>query len=169
METADSQEKTLEPTSMTSTLARKKALFKKDAANEGQKKRERKTTDQFVGRRKTSVARVSLHPGSGKIVINNREINEYFPRPDLRASVIQPLLLTEVQGQVDVKVNVYGGGITGQAQAIALGIARSLDRADSAHHSKLKAAGLFTRDPRMVERKKYGFHKARRSTQFSKR
>jgi small subunit ribosomal protein S9 len=112
---------------------------------------------------------VSLRPGTGKIIINNREMSEYFPRPELRAAVMQPLLLTERAAQTDVHVNVYGGGVTGQAQAVALGIARSIDQSDSSQHSKLKAAGLLTRDPRMVERKKYGFHKARRATQFSKR
>nr|WP_281054981.1 30S ribosomal protein S9 [Turneriella parva] len=141
----------------------------KPAGAEAQVRRERKTTDQFVGRRKTAVARVSLKPGSGKITINNRDINEYFPRPDLRAAVLAPLVVTERVGQIDVNVNVYGGGVAGQAQAVSLGIARSIDRADNTQHTKLKAAGLLRRDPRMVERKKYGLHKARRATQFSKR
>ncbi len=149
-------------------MTKRKASLKPVAA-EAQVRRERKTTDQFVGRRKTAVARVSLKPGSGKITINNRDINEYFPRPDLRAAVLAPLVVTERVGQIDVKVNVYGGGVAGQAQAVSLGIARSIDRADNTQHTKLKAAGLLRRDPRMVERKKYGLHKARRATQFSKR
>ena len=149
-------------------MTKRKASLKPVAA-EAQVRRERKTTDQSVGRRKTAVARVSLKPGSGKITINNRDINEYFPRPDLRAAVLAPLVVTERVGQIDVKVNVYGGGVAGQAQAVSLGIARSIDRADNTQHTKLKAAGLLRRDPRMVERKKYGLHKARRATQFSKR
>ena len=149
-------------------MTKRKASLK-PAGTEAQVRRERKTTDQFVGRRKTAVARVSLKPGSGKITINNRDINEYFPRPDLRAAVLAPLVVTERVGQIDVKVNVYGGGVAGQAQAVSLGIARSIDRADNTQHTKLKAAGLLRRDPRMVERKKYGLHKARRATQFSKR
>lgn len=151
-----------------SLTKRKIALKKADDSNK-HIRRQRKTTDQFVGRRKTAVARVSLRPGSGKIVVNNRDVNEYFTRPELRAAVLQPLLVSERAAQTDVHVNVYGGGVTGQAHAIALGIARSIDQSDTAQHSKLKAAGLLTRDPRMVERKKYGLHKARRATQFSKR
>ena len=149
-------------------MTKRKAALK-PAGTEAQVRRERKTTDQFVGRRKTAVARVSLKPGSGKITINSRDINEYFPRPDLRAAVMAPLVVTERVGQIDVNVNVYGGGVAGQAQAVSLGIARSIDRADNTQHTKLKAAGLLRRDPRMVERKKYGLHKARRATQFSKR
>lgn len=149
--------------------SKRKVALKKYEDTPKQQRRQRKATDQFVGRRKTAVARVSLRPGTGKILINNRDVNEYFTRPELRAAVMQPLVVTERVGQTDVHANVYGGGITGQAQAIALGIARSIDQSDSSQHSKLKAAGLLTRDPRMVERKKYGFHKARRATQFSKR
>ncbi len=149
-------------------MTKRKAALK-PAGTEAQVRRERKTTDQFVGRRKTAVARVSLKPGSGKITINSRDINEYFPRPDLRAAVMAPLVVTERVGQIDVNVNVYGGGVAGQAQVVLLGIARSIDRADNTQHTKLKAAGLLRRDPRMVERKKYGLHKARRATQFSKR
>jgi small subunit ribosomal protein S9 len=151
------------------SMTKRKLSLKKDEQGTKQVRRQRKPTDQFVGRRKTAVARVSLRPGTGKILVNNRDINEYFTRADLRVAVMQPLLLTERAAQTDVHVNVYGGGVTGQAQAVALGIARSIDQSDSSQHSKLKAAGLLTRDPRMVERKKYGFHKARRATQFSKR
>jgi small subunit ribosomal protein S9 len=150
-------------------VKKRKASLKTEKEAPKQPRRQRKPTDQFVGRRKTAVARVSLRPGTGKIVINNRDLNDYFTRIDLRAAVMQPLLITERASQTDVYVNVYGGGITGQAQAIALGIARSIDQSDSSQHSKLRAAGLLTRDPRMVERKKYGLHKARRAPQFSKR
>jgi small subunit ribosomal protein S9 len=155
--------------SLAESMTRRKMTLKKSPDAKAQVKRTRKPTDQFVGRRKTSVARVALKSGSGKIVINNRELNEYFTRADLRAAVLLPFNVTEKAGQFDVKATVYGGGIQGQAQAISLGIARSLDLNDSTTHSKLKAAGLLTRDPRMVERKKYGLHKARRATQFSKR
>jgi small subunit ribosomal protein S9 len=155
--------------SLAESMTRRKASLKKSPETKVQTKRVRKSTDQFVGRRKTSVARVALKPGSGKITINDRDINEYFPRPDLRATVLQPLIVTERANQFDVKARVYGGGINGQAQAISLGIARSIDSSDEAVHTKLKSAGLLKRDPRMVERKKYGLHKARRATQFSKR
>ena len=151
------------------SMTKRKASLKKTPEGNAQVRRTRKSTDQFVGRRKTSVARVALKPGSGKVTINARDIAEYFPRADLRATVLQPLIVSERASQFDVKVRVYGGGINGQAQAISLGIARSIDQSDSAVHSKLKSAGLLKRDPRMVERKKYGFHKARRATQFSKR
>ncbi|MBX3720598.1 MAG: 30S ribosomal protein S9 [Turneriella sp.] len=150
-------------------MTRRKVALKKPADAKAQVRRTRKNTDQFVGRRKTSVARVALKSGSGKITINNRDLNEYFTRADLRAAVLQPFVVAEKAGQFDVKATVYGGGIRGQAQAISLGIARSIDQNDNTTHSKLKAAGLLTRDPRMVERKKYGLHKARRATQFSKR
>lgn len=155
--------------SLAESMTRRKVAFKKPADAKAQVKRVRKNTDQFVGRRKTSVARVALKAGSGKIIINNRELNEYFPRADLRAAVLAPFAVSEKVGQFDVKATVYGGGIQGQAQAISLGIARSIDQNDNTVHSKLKAAGLLKRDPRMVERKKYGLHKARRATQFSKR
>jgi len=156
-------------TSLAESMTRRKVALKKPADAKAQVRRTRKNTDQFVGRRKTSVARVALKSGSGKITINNRDLNEYFTRADLRAAVLQPFVVAEKAGQFDVKATVYGGGIRGQAQAISLGIARSIDQNDNTTHSKLKAAGLLTRDPRMVERKKYGLHKARRATQFSKR
>lgn len=155
--------------SLAESMTRRKGALKKPTDGKAQVKRTRKPTDQFVGRRKTSVARVALKAGSGKITINNRELNEYFTRADLRAAVLQPFIVAEKAGQFDVKATVYGGGIQGQAQAISLGIARSIDVNDNTVHSKLKAAGLLKRDPRMVERKKYGLHKARRATQFSKR
>jgi len=122
-----------------------------------------------TGRRKSSVARVRLLPGTGKIVINGRSFEDYIPNPATRLDVLQPLALTENTSNYDVFVNVYGGGITGQAGAIRLGITRALLEANPDYRSTLKKAGLVTRDPRAKERKKYGLKKARRAPQFSKR
>lgn len=122
-----------------------------------------------TGRRKSSVARVRLVPGTGKIVINDREIDTYIPFEALRAVVRQPLVATETVGAYDVLVNVHGGGYTGQAGAIRHGIARALLQADPEYRPTLKRAGLLTRDARMKERKKYGLKGARRAPQFSKR
>ncbi|MEH7383154.1 30S ribosomal protein S9 [Bacillus sp. JJ1533] len=122
-----------------------------------------------TGRRKSSVARVRLVPGDGRIVINGRDIAEYIPFEALRAVVNQPLIATETVGRYDVLVNVNGGGYTGQAGAIRHGIARALLQADPEFRPSLKSAGLLTRDPRMKERKKYGLKGARRAPQFSKR
>ncbi|WP_062349874.1 30S ribosomal protein S9 [Bacillus kwashiorkori] len=122
-----------------------------------------------TGRRKSSVARVRLVPGDGKIVINNRDIETYIPFAALREVVKQPLVATETVGSYDVLVNVHGGGYTGQAGAIRHGIARALLQADPEFRSTLKRAGLLTRDARMKERKKYGLKGARRAPQFSKR
>ena len=123
-----------------------------------------------TGRRKSSVARVYLVPGNGKITINKRDINEYFGLETLKLIVRQPLELTETVAKFDVLVNVQGGGFTGQAGAIRHGISRALCVADKeAFRAPLKAAGFLTRDSRMKERKKYGLKKARRASQFSKR
>jgi small subunit ribosomal protein S9 len=122
-----------------------------------------------TGRRKSSVARVRLVPGEGRIVINGRDINEYIPFAALREVVNQPLVATETTGNYDVLVNVSGGGYTGQAGAIRHGIARALLQVDPEYRPSLKTAGLLTRDPRMKERKKYGLKAARRAPQFSKR
>ena len=122
-----------------------------------------------TGRRKSSVARVRLVPGEGRIVINGRDINEYIPFAALRLVVNQPLVATETTGSYDVLVNVSGGGYTGQAGAIRHGIARALLQVDPEYRPALKSAGLLTRDPRMKERKKYGLKGARRAPQFSKR
>ncbi|MCI8804871.1 MAG: 30S ribosomal protein S9 [Clostridiales bacterium] len=122
-----------------------------------------------TGRRKSSVARVYLIPGSGKIIINKRSIDDYFGLDTLKLIVRQPLELTGMLDKFDVKVNVYGGGTTGQAGAIRHGISRALLEADSDFRSSLKKAGFLTRDPRMKERKKYGLKAARRAPQFSKR
>jgi small subunit ribosomal protein S9 len=122
-----------------------------------------------TGRRKSSVARVRLVPGDGKVIINGREMVEYIPFAALREVVNQPLVATETLGSYDVLVNVKGGGYTGQAGAIRHGIARALLQADPEFRPTLKRAGLLTRDPRMKERKKYGLKGARRAPQFSKR
>ena len=122
-----------------------------------------------TGRRKTSVARVRLVPGTGNIVINKRDVEEYVPFESLRNVIKQPLVATETVGSYDIHVNVDGGGFTGQARAIRHGIARALLQVDPDFRPALKSAGLLTRDARMKERKKPGLRGARRSPQFSKR
>ena len=122
-----------------------------------------------TGRRKSSVARVYLVPGTGKITINKRDIDEYFGLDTLKVIVRQPLVATETSDKFDVLVNVKGGGYTGQAGAIRHGISRALLTVDGDFRPALKKAGYLTRDPRMKERKKYGLKKARRAPQFSKR
>jgi small subunit ribosomal protein S9 len=122
-----------------------------------------------TGRRKHSVARVRLVPGDGNIVINKRDINDYFDLETLKLIVKQPLRATETEGRYDVLVNVNGGGYTGQAGAIRHGVSRALLKADPEFRGVLKRAGFLTRDPRMKERKKYGLKAARRAPQFSKR
>ncbi|MBI4429684.1 MAG: 30S ribosomal protein S9 [Ignavibacteriales bacterium] len=122
-----------------------------------------------VGRRKNAVARVKLVEGSGKITINNRDLENYFGIEVLRGEVKKPFAVTETLGRYDAKISVAGGGPTGQAGAISLGIARSLVTIDEDLRTNLRNAGLLTRDPRMVERKKYGQKKARKRFQFSKR
>jgi small subunit ribosomal protein S9 len=122
-----------------------------------------------LGRRKTSVARVYLMKGSGKMTINKRDYKEFFPVAILQGKVEQPFNLTDTLGQYDIKVNVAGGGINGQAEAIRLGISRALVEVSGDFKTLLKAEGLMTRDPRMVERKKPGQPKARKKFQFSKR
>ncbi|MCI5772778.1 MAG: 30S ribosomal protein S9 [Clostridiales bacterium] len=121
-----------------------------------------------VGRRKSAVARVRLVPGDGKIVVNQRELDDYFGLETLKMSVRQPLTLINVNS-FDVMVNVHGGGLTGQAGAIRHGISRALCKANPELRGELKKAGFLTRDPRMKERKKYGLKAARRAPQFSKR
>jgi len=128
-----------------------------------------KGSAQTVGRRKAAVARVILSPGSGTIKVNSRELDNYFPRETDRIRVLQPLAATETADKYDVNVLVNGGGLTGQADAVRLGIARALVKLDEARRPALRAEGLMTRDPRAVERKKYGRHKARRRPQYSKR
>ena len=122
-----------------------------------------------TGRRKSSIARVYLVPGTGKITINKRDMDSYFGLETLKLIVRQPLALTETADKFDVLVNVHGGGFTGQAGAIRHGISRALLQADGDYRPALKKAGFLTRDPRMKERKKYGLKAARRAPQFSKR
>jgi small subunit ribosomal protein S9 len=122
-----------------------------------------------TGRRKTSVARVYLRPGSGKIVVNRRDFDEYFPNQVLKMVIRQPLLLTETADKFDILINVTGGGPTGQAGAIRHGISRALLEYNGELRPQLKAVGFLTRDARKVERKKYGQPKARKRFQFSKR
>ena len=122
-----------------------------------------------TGRRKSSVARVYLRSGKGEFTVNGRAFEEYIPSAATRFDVLQPLELTETTNKFDVLVNVYGGGTTGQAGAIRLGIARALMEVNPEYRAILKPAGLVSRDPRCKERKKYGLKKARRAPQFSKR
>lgn len=122
-----------------------------------------------TGRRKTSIARVYLQPGAGTITINGRSYDEYFPTKVKQFLIEQPFNMTNTLGQFDVKINVKGGGLTGQAEAIRLGLSRALVELTPEVKTTLKERGLMTRDPRMVERKKFGKKKARKSFQFSKR
>ena len=122
-----------------------------------------------TGRRKQSVARVRLMPGSGAVTVNGRDIDDYFGLETLKLIVRQPLVTTGTVGKVDIEATVHGGGVSGQAGAIRHGIARALLLVDESYRASLKAAGFLTRDPRMKERKKYGLKAARRAPQFSKR
>lgn len=122
-----------------------------------------------IGRRKTSVARIYMTTGSGNIVVNNKDFKEYFPTDVLQIIVKQPFALIGSEESFDLKVNVKGGGVAGQAEAVRLAISRALCEVDTENRPPLKKEGFLTRDPRMVERKKYGRRKARKKFQFSKR
>ncbi len=122
-----------------------------------------------IGRRKTAVARVYVSEGKGNITINKKKLEEYFTTGPLQYKVKQPFTLTENEGNFDVNVNVYGGGITGQAEAVRLALSRAMCEINEENREVLKPEGLLTRDPRMVERKKFGQKKARKKFQFSKR
>lgn len=122
-----------------------------------------------IGRRKTAVARVYVASGKGNITINKKDMAAYFPTAPLQYKVNQPLTMTNNEGNFDITVNVYGGGSTGQAEAIRLALSRAMCEVDAENRSILKPEGLLTRDPRMVERKKFGQKKARKKYQFSKR
>ncbi len=122
-----------------------------------------------IGRRKTSVARIYLSKGKDKMTINGKDYKDYFPTTSLQYKILQPFKLTNNMGKFDLSVNVYGGGITGQVEAIRLAISRALSEMSDENKSALKKEGLLTRDPRMVERKKFGQKKARKKFQFSKR
>ena len=127
------------------------------------------TTFQAIGRRKEATCRVYLRPGSGKWDVNGRTLGDYFPRPTLVSAIQQPFTATDNLGQWDVKANVEGGGVSGQAGALRLAVARALVKIDEQHRRKLRELGLLTRDARAVERKKPGRPKARKRFQFSKR
>ncbi|SNZ01091.1 30S ribosomal protein S9 [Flagellimonas pacifica] len=122
-----------------------------------------------IGRRKTAVARVYVSEGKGNITINKKDLKEYFTTATLQYKVKQPFALTDTEDSYDVKVNVYGGGITGQAEAVRLALSRAMCEINEENRAALKPEGLLTRDPRMVERKKFGQKKARKKFQFSKR
>lgn len=122
-----------------------------------------------IGRRKTSVARIYLSEGKGEITVNKKAYTDYFPTATLQYKINQPFQLTETEGNYDLKVTVKGGGFNGQAEAVRLAISRALCQIDEENRTALKPEGLLTRDPRMVERKKYGQKKARKKFQFSKR
>ena len=122
-----------------------------------------------IGRRKTAVARVYVTKGKGNITVNKKDMASYFTTAPLQYKVKQPLAMTNNDGNFDITINVYGGGITGQAEAVRLAIARAMCEVDAENRSILKPEGLLTRDPRMVERKKFGQKKARKKFQFSKR
>lgn len=122
-----------------------------------------------IGRRKTAVARVYVSTGSGNITVNKKDVKDYFSTGTLQYKVRQPLNMTGNNENFDIKVNVYGGGITGQAEAIRLALSRAMVELDAENRGTLKPEGLLTRDPRMVERKKFGQKKARKKFQFSKR
>ena len=131
-----------------------------------------RANDPYVwgtGRRKRAVARVRVKPGSGQFLINGKPVEEFFTTRDTRLAATRPLQVTETAGNLDIAVNVIGGGITGQAGAVSLGLARALKNDNENFEVLLRENGLFTRDSRKVERKKYGLRKARRATQFSKR
>jgi len=122
-----------------------------------------------LGRRKTAVARVYLRDGNGMVTVNDRDFREYFPTAILQFQILQPFEITGTSGKYDVKVNMDGGGITGQAEALSLAISRALIKINEEYRPMLKVKGLLRRDPRMVERKKFGQKKARKRFQFSKR
>ncbi len=130
---------------------------------------DKKHTIWATGRRKTAIARVRIVPGNGNITINDRTLETYFPRDTARMLVMQPLEVTETAGQYEIVVNVKGGGAAAQAEAVRHGISRALVTAAEGLRGALRKAGLLTRDPREVERKKYGRHKARKRPQYSKR
>ncbi|SRR5579885_1085460 len=130
---------------------------------------EKKNVIWSTGRRKSAVARVRLLPGAGNIVVNDRSLEDYFPRDTSRMRILEPFELTETKGQFDIVVRVEGGGISAQADAVRHGISRALVESSETLRPALRKAGMLTRDPREVERKKYGRHKARKRPQYSKR
>lgn len=125
--------------------------------------------EHFIGRRKTATARVYIKPGNGLFLVNKKKLEDYFSLPNHQRAATLPLELTETNGKYDIKVTVSGGGVSGQADAVQLAVARAIDNLNDNVHSTLKSNSLLTRDDRMVERKKYGRPKARKRFQFSKR
>ncbi len=130
---------------------------------------DRKQTIWAVGKRKTAIARIRLVPGNGTITVNRRQLDDYFPRPTSRMRIMEPFELTETRDQYDAIVTVSGGGVSAQADAVRHGISRALIEAAETLRPALRKGGMLTRDPREVERKKYGRHKARKRPQYSKR
>lgn len=130
---------------------------------------DKRNVTQATGKRKTAVARIRLLPGGGTITVNRRSFEDYFPRDTSRMRILEPLQLTETMSQYDILAEVHGGGISAQADAVRLGISRALVEIEETMRGALRKNGLLTRDPRAVERKKYGRHKARKRPQYSKR
>ena len=130
---------------------------------------DKRNVTQATGKRKTAVARIRLLPGGGTITVNRRSFEDYFPRDTSRMRILEPLQLTETMSQYDILAEVHGGGISAQADAVRLGISRALVEIEETMRAALRKNGLLTRDPRAVERKKYGRHKARKRPQYSKR
>ena len=126
-------------------------------------------TIHTIGRRKASVARIYMTSGNGKVTVNKKDFKDFFPVEVIQAKIVQPFKVLNVEGKFDVKVNVFGGGVTGQAEAVRLALSRAMCELDEENRGILKPEGLLTRDPRMVERKKFGQKKARKKFQFSKR
>ena len=153
----------------TKSVPPSREAVKESSTDQKQGSKKKSKAKIYVGRRKTSVARIRLVSGSGEFHINRRSLENYFPVLHLQQKVKTPLLLLKQEKKYNTFVNVKGGGFRGQAEAISLGIARALCENDPASQKELRGHGLLTRDPRMVERKKYGLHKARRAPQFSKR
>jgi small subunit ribosomal protein S9 len=155
----------------TKTTATKTAKTTTKAAAPKAKAAKGEAAQRFyaTGRRKDAVARVWISRGNGKIIVNHKEVAEYFARPVLRMIINQPLAAVDSIGQFDILCTVKGGGLSGQAGALRLGLSRALDQYDATFHTALRQGGFLTRDARVVERKKYGKAKARRSFQFSKR
>ena len=166
---APAKKATAAKTTKTATKTTAKATTTKAAAKAPVASAKLSSAIYATGKRKDSVARVYLMPGTGKITINGIEMTKYFKRPVLQMILVQPFDVTKRDGAYDVVAIVMGGGLSGQAGAVKHGISKALEKAEPDLRKALKAAGFLTRDSRVVERKHYGFHKARRSTQFSKR
>jgi small subunit ribosomal protein S9 len=148
---------------------KEKTPVKTEKVKANKPKKEYTIQEYGTGRRKNAIARVWVRNGTGEVMVNHRGFEEYFTRDSHRRSILRPFVSTKTAGQYDVFCTIKGGGLSGQAGALIHGIARALDKIDQAFHQVLRSEGFLTRDPRVVERKKYGQHKARKRTQFSKR